>query len=306
VVQINSDDEENIESNEENQSNSKKRNFSNNNNNNNNKSSKDFSDKLSYEPSFPTSNITKTIGSNITNNRKSNSNNNNDINYREPQTNQSTYNNNNFINNNNNNNNQLQDLVYQNKTKEYKKDNNNNNNNNRLSSNDINNNRLSNNDINNNRLSNNDINNNRLSNNDINNNSSEQEKINDDLSSNEESRKGKKGRFNQNPMERISEVEGEDDKYTTIFDKINEEVAKKDYRINENNYQELINKNITSENVKYLFNPTLFDTEESKHKFQPEINKNSKFILSEKERNKSSDTQRTKPQPIEVIKKFKL
>ena len=286
MVQINSDDEENIESNEENQSNSKKRNFSNNNNNNNNKSSKDFSDKLSYEPSFPTSNITKTIGSNITNNRKSNSNNNNDINYREPQTNQSTYNNNNYINNNNDNNNQLQDLVYQNKTKEYKKDSNNNNNNNRLS--------------------NNDINNNRLSNNDINNNSCEQEKINDDLSSNEESRKGKKGRFNQNPMERISEVEGEDDKYTTIFDKINEEAAKNDYRINENNYQELINKNITSENVKYLFNPTLFDTEESKHKFQPEINKNSKFILSEKERNKSSDTQRTKPQPIEVIKKFKL
>lgn len=284
MVQINSDDEENIESNEENESNSKKRNFSNNNNNNNNKSSKDFSEKLSYEPSFPTSNITKTIGRNINNIRKSNSNNNNDINYREPQTNPSTYNNNNYINNNNDNNNQLQDLVYQNKTKEYKKDNNNNNNNNRLS--------------------NNDINNNRLSNNDINNNSSEQEKINDDLSSNEESRKGKKGRFNQNPMERISEVEGEDDKYTTIFDKINEEAAKNDYRINENNYQELINKNITSENVKYLFHPTLFDTEESKHKFQPEINKNSKFILSEKERNKSSDTQRTKPQPIEVIKKI--
>lgn len=283
---MNSDEEEeNIQSNEEDETKTKNRNFMNNNNNNNNKSSKDYSEKLSYEPSFPTSNITKTIGSsNNTNNRKSNPNNN--LNYLEPQSNQysnknnSNVNDNNYFNNSNDinsvakgektvNNNKLQDFVYQ-KGKEHKSE----------------------------------INNNRLNNNDINNNLSEQEKINDDLSSNEESRKGKKGRFNQNPMERISEVEGEDDKYTTIFDKINEEAAKNDYRINEDNYRELIDKNITSENVKYLFHPTLFDTEESKNRFQPEISKNSKLILSEKERNKSSDTQRSKPQPIEVINDY--
>jgi len=256
---MNSDDEENIHSNEEDNSNKKIRNHMNKN------SSKDYTGKYTYEPSFPTSNFSKTIGSNEINyNAKFSS---NEI-FTEPE-----YNHKNKINtakaeNLNNVNNQLSKNINQNKGRDGK---------NNLETN------------------------NRLNNNDINNNSAEQEKINDDLSSNDqESKKGKKGRFNQNPMERISEVEGEDEKYTTIFDKINEEAAKNEYRLNEDNIQELIDKNITSENVKYLFHPTLFDTEESKSKFQPEINKNSRFIVSEKDRNKSSDTQRIKPQPIEV------
>jgi hypothetical protein len=146
---------------------------------------------------------------------------------------------------------------------------------------------------------------NRLNSNDINNNISEQEKINDDFIGDQDTKKSKKGRYNQNPMERISEVEGEDEKYTTIFDKMNEEAQKNEYRINEENYQDLIDKNITSENVKYLFHPTLFDTEESKNKFQPEINKNSR-IIAEKERNKSSDTTRSKAMPIEVLRNLNI
>lgn len=151
--------------------------------------------------------------------------------------------------------------------------------------------------------------NNRLISNDINNNIHEQEKINENLIpvNDQESKKTKKTRLNQNPMERISEVEYEDDKYTTIFDKINEEAQKNDYRINDDNYNDLVDKNITSENVKYLFNPTLFDTEESKNKFQPEINKHSKLIMEEKDRNKSNDnSQRSKIQPIEVNYLYKF
>jgi hypothetical protein len=243
---MNSYHEENIQSNEEYDVNIRSK----------NKLSKDSSGKLSYEPSFPSSNITKTVGSSNTKNLKTFPNPYSNNEYTEKRDERE--------------NNNIKELIYQENKKDYK----------------------------------NDVNtNNRLNNNDINNNISEQEKINDDLSSNDqESRKGKKTRYNQNPMERISEVEGEDDKYTTIFDKINDDAIKNDYRINEDNYRELIDKNITSENVKYLFHPTLFDTEESKNKYHPEINKNSKIILAEKERNKSSDnTQRSKQQPIEVI-----
>ena len=125
----------------------------------------------------------------------------------------------------------------------------------------------------------------------------------------ENTKKSKKIRYNQNPMERISEVEAEDEKYTTIFDKINDEAHRNhDFRINEENFNQITEKNITSDNVKYLFHPTLFDTEESKNKFQPEINKNSKYIISEKERNKSSDnSMSSNRQKIEVrIKIFKF
>ena len=44
-------------------------------------------------------------------------------------------------------------------------------------------------------------------------------------------------------MERISEAEYEDEKqHNTIFDKLNSELMKEDYRINEQNFDEIMNQ----------------------------------------------------------------
>jgi len=40
-----------------------------------------------------------------------------------------------------------------------------------------------------------------------------------------------------NQMERISEADNEDEKYTTMFDKINEEALKEEFRLNEKKYR---------------------------------------------------------------------
>jgi hypothetical protein len=94
----------------------------------------------------------------------------------------------------------------------------------------------------------------------------------------------------ENLMERISEADNEDDKqHNTIFDKLNSELMKEDYRINEQNFDEIMNQDLNSKNVKNLFNPTMYNTENS-YKFKPSINKNSQLIVNQKRNNKSTDS----------------
>lgn len=94
----------------------------------------------------------------------------------------------------------------------------------------------------------------------------------------------------ENLMERISEAEYEDEKqHNTIFDKLNSELMKEDYRINEQNFDEIMNQELNSKNVKNLFNPTLYNTENS-YKFKPSISKNSQLIINQKRNDKSQDS----------------
>jgi len=90
-------------------------------------------------------------------------------------------------------------------------------------------------------------------------------------------------------MERISEVDNEDEKHNTIFDKINNEILKDEYKLNEKNFDEVMREDINSKNVKQLFNPALYNQEnEGKFIFRPRINEKSQILANEK-RNKSSD-----------------
>jgi hypothetical protein len=52
---------------------------------------------------------------------------------------------------------------------------------------------------------------------------------------------------------------------------------KEDYRINEQNFDEIMNQELNSKNVKNLFNPTLYNTENS-YKFKPSISKNIRLL----------------------------
>ena len=106
----------------------------------------------------------------------------------------------------------------------------------------------------------------------------------------------------QHGMERISEVEGEDEKYNTMFDKINEEVLKEDYQINEKNIDDLLRTNVNSKNMKELFNPVLYNNEqEQSYTFKPQINKKSQILISESDgRNKSPDVSSRRDGPIEL------
>jgi hypothetical protein len=128
-------------------------------------------------------------------------------------------------------------------------------------------------------------------------NSIEKEESNDEHSSNEYKNK-KKIKYDSQGMDRISEVENEDEKHNTVFDKFNSEIMKDDYRINEENFDEIMRQNINSKNVKDLFNTAMYNTENEKYKFRPEINERSNMLAKEK-RDKSSDTIR-RDTPIEL------
>jgi hypothetical protein len=107
----------------------------------------------------------------------------------------------------------------------------------------------------------------------------------------------------QHGMERISEVDNEDEKYNTMFDKLNEEVMKEEYQINDKNIDDLLRTNVNSKNMKELFNPVLYNNEEkdNMNTFKPQINKKSQILLSESEtRGKSPDTSSRREGPIEL------
>ncbi len=58
---------------------------------------------------------------------------------------------------------------------------------------------------------------------------------------------------NKPSMERISEVE--EDKYNTIIDKYNDGINKDEFNIDDKNFDEFMNKNINSSNLKEYFDP---------------------------------------------------
>ncbi len=125
----------------------------------------------------------------------------------------------------------------------------------------------------------------------------EKEEPNEEKTSYEYKNK-KKIIYDSQGMDRISEVENEDEKHNTVFDKFNSEIMKEDYRINEENFDEIMRQNINSKNVKDLFNTAIYNTENEKYKFRPEINQRSNILAKEK-REKSSDTIR-RDTPIEL------
>lgn len=98
-------------------------------------------------------------------------------------------------------------------------------------------------------------------------------------------------------MDRISEVEYEDEKHTTLFDKIDKEINninKEDLKINENNIDYLLANDLHSSNLRDLVNPALYNEENLEYNFKPEINKNSQLYALSKEESSSSK------RPIEV------
>ncbi len=100
-------------------------------------------------------------------------------------------------------------------------------------------------------------------------------------------------------IERISEVENEDEKYHSIFDRINQDILTDDYQLDEEKFDELTKQNINSKNVNQLFNPTLYNPEPG-YRFQPEINEKSKILAQEK-RNKSPDVStKSGKSPVEI------
>lgn len=105
---------------------------------------------------------------------------------------------------------------------------------------------------------------------------------------------------NQYGMERISEVDNEDEKYTTVIDKMEKDVNTDQYRIDESNIDFLMQSSINSKNLKNYYAPIVYNSEKSNYKFRPEINENSKRLAND--RNKSSDTIKTGQSkgPIEV------
>ena len=73
-----------------------------------------------------------------------------------------------------------------------------------------------------------------------------------------------------NTMDRISEVDNEDERYNTLFDKISDELKnKEEYKIDEKNIDELIGGSNIKNNVKEYFDPCLYNNTEDNR-----INKN--------------------------------
>jgi hypothetical protein len=96
-------------------------------------------------------------------------------------------------------------------------------------------------------------------------------------------------------MEKISEAEIEDEKYTTLFDKINEEALKDEYKLNERNLDKILKANINKNNLKNYFNPALYDTENREYSFKPEINQNSRHIALSKTKSESNISRSKSP-----------
>ena len=97
-----------------------------------------------------------------------------------------------------------------------------------------------------------------------------------------------------------------------IFDMINKDAEMDQFKIDEKNFDEIMNKNISVNKLKDYFEPCLYNTND-KPRFQPEINENSKNILNNKKlnqtsnQNKSTDNiSKTRVEVITVIKQDEL
>jgi hypothetical protein len=101
-------------------------------------------------------------------------------------------------------------------------------------------------------------------------------------------------------MEKISEAEVEDEKYTTMFDRINEEALKEEYKLNEKNLDRILKANINKNNLKEYFNPTLYDSENKDYTFKPEINSNSRQMALSKTKSQSNISRSKSPVEFEL------
>lgn len=100
-------------------------------------------------------------------------------------------------------------------------------------------------------------------------------------------------------IERISEVENEDEKYHSIFEKINQDMVKQNYQLDEQKFDELSKPDINSYNVNELFKPALYDNKPA-NKYKPEINQKSK-LLAEEKKNKTLDiSSKSGKTPVEL------
>ena len=92
-------------------------------------------------------------------------------------------------------------------------------------------------------------------------------------------------------MERISEVE--EDKYNTIIDKHNDANYREEFRIDDKNFDEFMNKNINSSNLKEYFDPNMnfnpnFNNTDSSNRYK-EHSQNQKFNQIEIQHGKSTN-----------------
>jgi len=105
-------------------------------------------------------------------------------------------------------------------------------------------------------------------------------------------------------MDKISEADNEDEKYNTLFDKINDELRnKEDYKIDEKNIDELIGKdnNIKKGNVKDYFDPCLYNITDEHRKDYLNRNKFKNYKNDNNSVNKSDLSPRhLMTDPIEV------
>jgi len=88
-------------------------------------------------------------------------------------------------------------------------------------------------------------------------------------------------------MNKILQAENEDGHYGSVFGRINHDALADDYKLDEENFDELTKNKINSENCNQLFEPALYN-QINQHKFKPDINQKSKLLAAEK-RNKSQD-----------------
>ena len=94
--------------------------------------------------------------------------------------------------------------------------------------------------------------------------------------------------------EEVEEVSGheeneeEEEENINIFDIINKDAGMDQFKIDETNFDEIMNKNISVNKLKDYFEPCLYNPND-KPKFQPEINENSKNIVKNKKLNQSSN-----------------
>ena len=85
-------------------------------------------------------------------------------------------------------------------------------------------------------------------------------------------------------MDKITEENEEN-----IFDILNKDAGLEQFKIDESNFDEIMNKNITANNVKDYFDPCLYNTNEDKYKYKPEINEKSKKMMENKKLNFSTN-----------------
>lgn len=90
-------------------------------------------------------------------------------------------------------------------------------------------------------------------------------------------------------------VSNEGEHEDNIFDILNKDAGLEQFKIDEKNFDEIMNKDISANKLKDYFEPCLYNTNTNELKFKPEINENSKNIIKNKkldqskQLNKSSD-----------------